>query len=127
MTCPARRIARASAAAGAPTFRFYFAHTASYGATVALGAYHSAELPYVFGTFAAEGYLPTLWEQTLSDEIQDRWGRHAVTGSPNGADLGAWPAFSSTDERWLNMDLSTDAEPDSRAAQCDLWGKIIGW
>jgi len=127
MTCPARRIARASAAAGAPTFRYYFDHAATYGPTVLLGAYHAAELPYVFDSFAAEGYIPTKPEEQLSEAIRDHWGRHAATGSPNGVGLEIWPAHNAADERWLELDLSIDAKADAKGAECDLWAQIMGW
>jgi len=127
MTCPARRIARAVSAAGSPVFRYYYEHIATYGATVLLGAYHASELSYVFDSFAAMAYLPTPSEQSLSDAMQDRWGRFAANATPNDATLSAWPTYTSSSEQWLAIDVTIKAEPDQKTTACDLWAQLMGW
>src|SRR5262249_49067512 len=48
-TCPARRAARALfEGQAAPVFRYFYTHSAAYGPTALLGAFHASELPYVF-------------------------------------------------------------------------------
>jgi para-nitrobenzyl esterase len=127
MSCRARRVAHASAAAGAPTYRYSFEHTASYGPTVWLGAYHAAELSYVFGNFGALGYVPTLWERQLSDTMMDHWGQHAATGAPNGPDLVEWPRWTAADERWLELEVTAQPALDDKAGLCAMWAQIAGW
>ena len=49
--CPSRRIARAAAGGQSePVFRYFFTKSLDSAAAAAFGAYHSLELPFVFGT-----------------------------------------------------------------------------
>jgi para-nitrobenzyl esterase len=127
MTCPAWRIARAHAAAGAPTYRYYFSHAASYGTTVVLGAYHASELQYVFNSFTAMGYLPTPAEETLSQDMEDYWAAHARAGAPNAVGLPTWPQWTTTAEQWLAFDQDATPGPDDHTAQCAMWASLLGW
>src|SRR5690349_20510387 len=66
-TCPARRVARALAGAGVPTYRYRFAHAPTNALIAGLGAFHSAEVPFVFGHASQlEPNTPTDAEAPLS-------------------------------------------------------------
>jgi para-nitrobenzyl esterase len=61
------------------------------------GAFHSAEVPYVFRHVGVEGHARD-WDWTaadvrLSDAISSYWLAFAETGDPNRAGLPDWPAF----------------------------------
>lgn len=57
-----------------------------------MGAYHGAELPYVFGTHDA--WLPTdAIDLRLSGNMQSYWLAFAATGDPNGPNQPAWPSY----------------------------------
>ena len=94
MLCPAQLLASATARARIPTWMYWFSRVRD-GATAAqLGAYHGAELPYVFGTHDA--WLPTSdidWQ--LSRTMMRTWVNFAATGSPEGEGLPRWPQFRS--------------------------------
>lgn len=123
-TCTARHTARAAATSGS-VFRYFFTHGATYGLEGPLGAYHSAELSYVFKTFGAKAYIPTPGEQKLSDNIQDYWGSHAATGTPATGALG-WPVYSQPTEQVLYLDTSLSAAKDARPTKCDFWDSLYG-
>jgi para-nitrobenzyl esterase len=57
-----------------------------------LGATHTAEIPYVFGTLGP-GRAWTDADRRLADAISSYWVNFAVSGDPNGSGLPAWPAF----------------------------------
>lgn len=59
------------------------------------GAFHSAELPYLFDT----GYSAELSAEQaeLADRMIGYWANFARTGDPNGADLPEWAPFTETD------------------------------
>lgn len=96
--CPAAIEANSSAAAGYPTWRYYF--NASFPNTEAFpggGVYHSVEIPIVFGTYPSAG--TTAQEYALSRFVQGAWAQFAKNpmlgpgwnqlGSFDGVDLGA--------------------------------------
>lgn len=93
MRCPGRALASAVLQAGAPVFMYRLDRVRE-GAD-ALGAYHGAELPYVFHTHDA--WLPTTAEdEALGRAMNAAWARFAATGDPNGAQGPAWPEYGAS-------------------------------
>ena len=121
-TCTARHAARA-AAPTSTVFRYFFTHAADHGLEATLGAFHSAELAYVFRTFAARGYTPSAAEQTLSNNIEDYWGSLAATGSPAVGALG-WPVYAQPSEQVLQLDTTLSTSTDVRPGKCDFWDSL---
>jgi para-nitrobenzyl esterase len=63
-----------------------------------LGAYHSAEIEYVFGQLdSKEGVKWTPETRQLSELMQKYWANFARSGDPNGTDLPKWPVYSAAD------------------------------
>ncbi len=93
--CPARRLARAmSHSQKEPVYRYLYTHTLASGPGKFYGAWHGAELMFVFRTFSSNVtgglYTPTAVEVTLSDEMIGYWSRFAATGDPNGGNAPSW-------------------------------------
>jgi para-nitrobenzyl esterase len=58
-----------------------------------MGAYHGAELPYIFDTH--DDWLPTVEaDHRLTNIMQTYWINFATTGNPNQLDLPVWPKYS---------------------------------
>lgn len=83
------------------------------------GAYHSADILYLFGSFDAQPQVPwTPADHAVSNQIQAYWTNFARTGNPNGPGLAAWPRYSAADQ-WPVMELDTTsrAHPDTQRDQ----------
>ena len=125
--CTARWAARALAAGqDEPVFRYYFTHPYANGTAglMQLGAYHAAELPYVFGNLGIAGYVPTAGEVALSAAIQGYWSRLAATGDPNGEGAVAWPTYDVATDPFLQLDDPVAAGEGVRTRQCDFWDSL---
>jgi len=92
-----------------------------------LGAFHSAELPYVFqGTTESSGnfaFAPA--EQELAATVSGAWARFATTGSPSGGGL-TWPGLASATGSYLVLDTPTSVATAMKSSQCAFWG-TSGW
>lgn len=72
-----------------------------------IGAYHTAEVPYYFGTQDAYNlFRPTrawaTWDRELSDTLTASLMAFAETGNPS-TPKAQWPAWSASDERYLEF------------------------
>jgi len=92
-TCPARKLAEVSAAAGSSNAWLYrFGHALPNGPLAALGVVHGTDLLYLFGRFDQVATTPAPADLELSARVQDAWGSLARTGVPTTTP--EWPAFS---------------------------------
>ena len=64
-----------------------------------LGTFHTAEIPYVFGSLQKRPWPWQRIDYELSDIISSYWMNFARTGDPNATGLPAWAAFDGTTER----------------------------
>jgi len=93
------------------------------------GAFHSAELWYVFGT-QSRAWRP--WEPVdavLSERMSGYWTGFAKNGDPNGPGLPAWPSFSEDAPLSLRIGEETvpfrlDADPEIAAAERKLFRSL---
>jgi para-nitrobenzyl esterase len=86
-----------------------------------LGAYHGAELPYVFDTHDA-------WisgdqvDKELTSTIMRYWVNFARSGNPNGAGLPPWPRFNTNSRLAMELGDEVGAVPAPQRELCQLLG-----
>lgn len=86
-----------------------------------LGAFHSAEMQFVFGS-------PMNWfkrhfsgeEETLSGAMMDYWSQFAHNGNPNKNGLKTWPLFSD-DNQQMVFDRKLSTSDAMKREACDFW------
>jgi para-nitrobenzyl esterase len=93
---------------------------------IALGAFHAAELPYVFGgsVQSSGGIVFTEAEQRLSELMMDAWARFAARGRPGSAAL-AWPRLDRR-ARHRVFDTPPALGQDLKRDVCGFWSES-GW
>src|SRR5256714_3811632 len=105
MGAPTRAFARLMSARGVPTYLYIFSRVGEDSANRARGAYHSAEITFVFGRphpLQADAGS-TSYDSAVADAMSDYWVAFAASGDPNGPPAaGKWP-------RWPRYDPATDA------------------
>ena len=137
ITCAARDAAQRLQSRGHRVFTYYFTHqpetSANYHNLPTLGAFHGAEVPFVFN---ASFELQSEGERTLAAQMGCYWRNFVWTGDPSvppagrndpcaGMALPTWPSFvGGDDEMTMVLDVgAVAAEAGLKSAQCDMFLK----
>lgn len=84
-----------------------------------LGAYHGAELPYVFNTH--DNWLSgDETDVALTETVMGYWVNFAKTGNPNGAGLPEWPRYHASARAALELGDAVRTTDAPHRALCDL-------
>ena len=109
-----------------PTYFYVFSRGLSAPGGDDLGAYHAAEIAYVWGNLDDEPWVPREdYDRQLAEIISRYWVQFAAAGDPNGADLPAWPPFDSETENYLELGDSIEVKQGYRSEATDLYATII--
>jgi para-nitrobenzyl esterase len=90
-------------------FQYLFDHTLPGPDSARLGAFHTAEVPYVMNTLYTAPERPfTDADRKIGEMMASYWANFAAKGDPNGKGLPVWPAHS---EKGVIMELGDRNEP----------------
>lgn len=92
-------------------YAYYFDRAIPWPEHPEFGAFHTSEVPYVFGTLAV---LPRPWtdgDRRLSEVMMGYWVNFATRGDPNGPGLPAWPAFDAAKPTVTQLGTKVGARP----------------
>ncbi len=118
--CPAAFAASAMAAISTPAYLYRFVRRLPGAAGDLLGAYHGAEVAYVFDNLAAESWVPRpSGDQALADAMARYWVGFARRGDPNDDGLPEWPRHVAGQYLEIGEEIVARTEPPGEA--CRLW------
>jgi para-nitrobenzyl esterase len=134
-----RSVLRANARLEPNTYQYLFTRVNGLGRSTRYGAYHAAEISYIFGTLPdlVYGTRPALWgdltpypdtyteqDARLSQAMMGAWVAFAKTGSPNGPGLAPWPAFAPGKEDYLEFGDRIVAKSDLDRKHLDFMSRF---
>ncbi len=107
----ARRMVRAQAPVNGATYLYHFTRVSPYARLYGLGAYHGAEIPYVFGNVdAVNAFVPGAYDnrdRQLAQAMSAAWVRFVISGNPNsgtsGESLAKWPAYTASGDQYFEF------------------------
>ncbi|GGG79208.1 carboxylesterase/lipase family protein [Edaphobacter dinghuensis] len=115
----------------APVYRYFFTlgNPGDQNHKAALGAFHSDDIEYVFGTLDSRpGAVWRPEDRKLSDQMGQYWTNFARTGNPNGPGLPNWPTSTADDQyQVMHLNANPEAQPDTLRPRYlfldSVWGK----
>lgn len=117
--CPTMYLAQRVRDRGGRSWLYYFSRQREGEQAARMGAYHGAELPYVFDTH--DDWLPTNdLDRRLTDTIMSYWVNFARSGEPNAKQLTTWPLFDRLSARVLRLDTQINSQVHESLALCDV-------
>ncbi len=128
LLCATYDVARRVAAAGRRTYVYEFARVPALPVVslLKLGAFHGAEIPYVFGSIPP----PSIGDTQLSTRMQQYWTGFAKKGrQPRAKKSPPWPRFRPTTYEMMRLDGLGDRHDarkieDFRRTECDFWSSV---
>lgn len=96
-----RTWARATVAGKSKAYLYYFNHVPPNPASKLLGAYHAAEIVYVFGNLNQQRALEE--DKQVSKALMGYWVNFAKTGNLNGKGLPEWKPYDKANEPYLDI------------------------
>ena len=123
-----RTWARMMETVSSPAYLYFFSRVPPAADADRYGAYHTAEIPYVFDNFgvsphpyANRDYSDT--DRKLSDILASYWVNMAATGNPNGEGLPEWPAYDPEADAALRVGDTITVERGIRKDRLDFFDR----
>jgi para-nitrobenzyl esterase len=112
----------------APVYRYHFEQAPPQPpGEPSRGAYHSADIEFVFQALDSKHLPWTDADRKLSDLMSSYWANFAKTGDPNGAGLPIWPAYKASSYEVMHLKQGSagpSSSPDMLRARYELLNRI---
>jgi carboxylesterase type B len=106
-------------------FLYLWDHTLPGPNSERLGAFHTAEVPYVLNTLDMSDRPFTDADRKAADLMSSYWANFARTGNPNGMGLPVWPAVGEKAEVMELGDKNAPVPAASTAERSAFWEKFL--
>jgi para-nitrobenzyl esterase len=125
--CPARVYSRALARTQQePVFRSLFAEAIDSPNLINFGAFHGAEILFVFDNLDISGYQATPGELSLRNTIQSYFRDFATNKDPNSTSQITWTPYNATQDNYLTLEGgNVRMQAGLRTARCDFWEQVL--
>ncbi|MBZ5659671.1 MAG: carboxylesterase family protein [Acidobacteriia bacterium] len=90
-------------------YTYYFDRAIPWPEHPEFGAFHTSEVPYVFGNLELTRHPFEPIDQQVSDAFSSYWMNFAASGDPNGKSLANWPPYKADAHK--TMELGTKMGP----------------
>lgn len=118
-----REWARLNTAGNSKSYLYQFTHVDPIP-TKGLGAYHTAEIEYVFDNLWRD-WAYTDVDRRVAETMSNYWVNFATTGDPNGAGLTRWPAYDPKTEPYMEIGDTATVRTHLLSAQLDFLGRFL--
>jgi para-nitrobenzyl esterase len=102
-TLPMRTWARMTATGRSKAYLYFFSHVPPNANSKYLGAYHAAEIAYVFNNLNPQNTMLGELDRKLAEKMSTYWVNFAKTGDPNGKGLPKWTPYNEKDETYMDF------------------------
>ncbi|MEO8621571.1 MAG: carboxylesterase family protein [bacterium] len=101
----ARSFARLVSARGSNAYLYMFSRVGDDSVNRARGAYHSADITFVFGRARPilESAGRTAYDAMLADAMSDYWVSFAANGKPGKGNLPEWPSYDAKSDAYMEL------------------------
>ncbi|MFN7949676.1 MAG: carboxylesterase/lipase family protein [Blastocatellia bacterium] len=117
-----RTWARMTGTGRAKAWLYYFSHVPPNPNSKYLGAYHAAEIAYVFGNLNRERSQEA--DYKLSELMSNYWINFATTGDPNGKGLPKWQPYNADAEPYLDFGSPVELRNHLLKTQLDFLEQV---
>lgn len=119
-TLPMRRWARHCESRGSATYLYFFAHVPPTKQRDYLGAYHAAEIPYVFQNLDSVRTSYDEHDDRIAELMSNYWVSFAKTGNPNCNGQPTWRPYDRKSESYLRIGQKTEIKQHLLEQQLDF-------
>jgi para-nitrobenzyl esterase len=119
-TLQMRTWARMTATGRSKAYLYFFSHVPPNPNSKYMGAYHAAEIAYVFNNLNRQNAALTETDFKLADVMSSYWVNFATTGDPNGKGLIKWTAYDREQEPFIDFGDTVQARNHLLKEQLDF-------
>jgi para-nitrobenzyl esterase len=119
-----RTWARLAERSGNAAYQYFFSHVPPSPNKAQNGAYHAAEILYVFDNLPKVDWPFSIEDRELAEDVSSAWVRFAATGDPNGGDLPLWTSYDAASQFYLDLGDRVEPRRELLKAQCDFFDKF---